>query len=172
VNTSASSTIAFCYLDTSLLVAATTTEDVNHKVAREYCSQLATDGATIYVSQFTRLEYAHFLRTLVGRLDPEIARRDGLHRWEQNAAVRSRWIVNGLTALDDLMSQFAVQREIPVTGPIVEHALRIMSTANLSSYDSVHVASAISSNASVLAATDNHFLRAGRLIDVRIVRQG
>jgi predicted nucleic acid-binding protein len=162
--------ITSCYLDTSLLSAAIVNHSAHHAAAAAFCEQLITSGTTVVISELVYLEYANFLRTLVGQLAPGVARAHGLHRWERQPQVRLNWIEVGAGQFETFMRRFAAVEGIALTQPTIIAARRMMAVCNLASYDSVHVVTALSAGVSHLAAVDDHFARARDLLDVIIVR--
>jgi predicted nucleic acid-binding protein len=159
-----------CYLDTSLLSAAIVGHSAHHPAAQAFCEHLIAADVPIVVSELVYLEYANFLRTLVGRLPPAVARSHGLHRWERSPPIRERWLGAGMTELDTFMRRFAAVDTLALTQPTIDAARLIMATCNLASYDAAHVVTALSAGASHLAAVDDHFSRAGQFLEVAVIR--
>lgn len=68
------------------------------------------------------------------------------------------------------MSGFTLVTEYGLTRTILDSASDLMASCNLGSYDAAHVATALASGATEIAAVDGHFSRVNHLIAVRLIR--
>jgi predicted nucleic acid-binding protein len=156
------------YFDTSLLTTAVFRPIVHHEAAERFSQDVLLSGRSVYISELIWLEYAHALRSMSSNIDEATQREYHLHRWDL-AHVRSRWVNHGVALLRAFLARFDTY-EVPFERHIVDDAIEIMVSCNLSSYDAAHVATALSLGITELAAVDSHFERASHLLTVHTVR--
>lgn len=157
------------YLDTSVITTALVESIGHHRAALDYCQRLGAERSSVCYSELLRLEYAHFLRVLPAQLDPVTIRTYDLHRWDR-LSVRERRFRRGWEQFDTFMSGFTLVTEYGLTRTILDSASDLMASCNLGSYDAAHVATALASGATEIAAVDGHFSRVNHLIAVRLIR--
>lgn len=165
---SGSSTITDIYFDTSLLTTAIFPPVEHHQAAERFSDNVLRSGASVYISELIWLEYAHALRRMSANIDEVTRREFRLERWDLTH-VRHRWIDYGISLLRDFLARFDTY-EVPIERSMMDLALEIMVSCNLSSYDAAHVATALSLGVTDLAAVDGHFERASHLLTVHTIR--
>jgi predicted nucleic acid-binding protein len=158
-----------CYLDTSLLTAATISIE-HHDAAEAFCHQLVASDALVYISDLVRLEYLQAVRRLQEAVDAATRQEFQLQLWGTRPEVRRRWIDANVRQRDSLLDQFSQVREISVDSELVAEAQTLMATCNLESCDAAHVAACLAAGVPDLAAIDRHVARASQLLRIHIVR--
>ena len=98
-----------------------------------------------------------------GRHSYRPRRRFALGRWRHDVAVRERWLEAGIAKFDALVNQFHELYELPIDDRAWRQSASLMARYHLSSYDALHVATAIEFGVLDLATLDGDFTRVKEL---------
>src|SRR3954470_6129086 len=90
------------YLDTSLIVSATISGLAHSGPCQRFCERLGLDGARVYFSQISRMEFLNALRNLARprnqkkrELPDALWDQYRLDQWANSEAVRDGWLQFG-----------------------------------------------------------------------------
>jgi len=150
------------YLDTSIAVGALHPGTPNATACTSFVRSLARNRTRIYISLALRLDFGRAVRRLATNADKlpiEFRQAYTLDQWVTNPLVRHRWLNRELKLLDELLAQFTVVTEIPLTEDIWRLSIEIMGADGLDATDALHVAAARSEGIPVFATCDRDFRR-------------
>lgn len=150
------------YLDTSAIVATLVIGSPRHLQSLDALRRHAEQDAIVCVSQLVRaelLQSAIALATLPFGVSGRVRRQFRLHRWGDFPDVRDQWLRHVVTLQGSLFAQFSRVEEIGITPEIGDDAISIMAQFQLKSYDAIHVATAISLDATEFLTSDRDFER-------------
>ncbi len=152
------------YLDTSLIVSATISGLAHAGPCRRFCERLGLDGARVYFSQVAHIEFLNALRNLARPRKPKrralpdaLWNRFGLDQWTASDAIRDRWLEFGSRQFQVFLDQFAAALELPLRASTWTRTLAIMRQYDLTSYDALHVATALDSGVQDFGSADREF---------------
>jgi predicted nucleic acid-binding protein len=117
-------------------------------------------NTTVYVSSILWPEFVHTICREDFRAILAEAYRDQyqLDRWADDPAVRRRYVLSHVAALDGMLSQVN-KVEVGINAVVRQRAVALMVQFNLGSQDAIHLASAYVAGVRDLASFDRHFRR-------------
>jgi len=133
-----------------------------HLPALARLQQQRINGQPIYFSKFLRIEFLQALVSVAndpGRLPQSTRRTYKLHRWGDLPDARRIWFDHGLIALEEFLFSFEAFIEVDFDSQMTTTASKLMAEYQLKSYDALHLATALSINATDFVTADADFLK-------------